>query len=143
MTQSEARLIGNSQAQGECLAGHADGRVGRSNSIRNRPLSQDLWSLAKSVDMFPGGQDQDQEVGLKGFLERIPSLAAANSESAQDLIPQRTSEGLRKLAVTSVTVSREPCPLSFSSCHVRFLCPHPVHLWWSQCSWCWEGGVAR
>lgn len=44
---------------------------------------------AKNVDMLPGGQDQDQELGLKGSHDWDPlkgRAAAADGERAQDLI---------------------------------------------------------
>lgn len=44
-----------------CLAGYADGRVGKSNCIRNGLLSR--FVKAKNVDVFAEGQDQDQVLG--------------------------------------------------------------------------------
>ena len=59
--------------------------MGKSNGIRNGLLSQDFWR--QNVDMLPGGQDQDQELGLKGLPGWDPlkgRAAAADGESAQD-----------------------------------------------------------
>lgn len=58
----EARFTGNSQPR-QCLAGDADSRWGAVMAFGNGLCSQDFWR--QRADMLLGGQDQDQELGLK------------------------------------------------------------------------------
>lgn len=122
----------------QCLAGDTDSRWGKVMAFE-MVCSQDFWRQ-KNVDMLPGGQDQDQELGLKGLPGWDPlkgRAAAADGERAQDLIcdwSPKNQQMARKVGLKHLSWSEESNAhfLWFSSCES---CPHLMQPRWSQCSW--------